>query len=115
MKFGRKEKVLTVFAFIFLFLAVLSFVFSSAIFASFADVVKTGGGTLGDAVAASILVLIFLISALAFLMFDVAGIIFGGVMIKLSEKRWRTFFIVDVSATAAMLAAVAAMFLILII
>ena len=115
MRFGRKEKVLTIFAFIFLFFAFISFVFSSVVFASFADVIKTGGGTLGDAVAASILVLIFLISALAFLIFDVAGMIFGGVMIKLSEKRWRTFFIADVSASAAMLVAVAAMLLIIII
>lgn len=75
----RKSKVLTVFAIIFLILAIAAFTFSALFFGASIDLITNGESNLGEAVGIALLIIFFIIAEIACAAFDVFSIIFGAV------------------------------------
>ena len=107
----KKSKVLTALSVIFTILAVAVFAFTVLFYASFVDVQTTESGGLGEAVAVSILVIFFLIAAMAHGVISVPAIVFSAVLIKRTAGKTRAFFIVLTAALGVMLVVTAVLFL----
>lgn len=105
-KMSKKVKVLIVLSFIFLALAVTAFIYDALLISALKDVQKDTENGLGAAVAATTLVIIFVIFSAVFALINAVNIIISAILIKLTAKGWRVYYIVITSLSALLTSAI---------
>ena len=103
---SKKVKVLIVLSFIFLALAVTAFIYDALLIGALKDVQNETESGLGAAVAATTLVIVFVIFSAAFVILNSINIIISGILIKLTAKGWRVYYIVITSLSAILTAGI---------
>ena len=103
---SKKVKVLIVLSFIFLALAVTAFIYDALLISALKDVQKDTENGLGAAVAATTLVIIFVIFSAVFALINAVNIIISAILIKLTAKGWRVYYIVITSLSALLTSAI---------
>ncbi len=105
MAYGKKTKVLIVLSFIFFALSIAAFVYNAIFIGAFNDIKNDPDNNIGEAVAMTVILILFVIFSAIFVLLDAVNICIGGILIKLTEKKLRIYYIIETVLSALMMAA----------
>ena len=103
---SKKVKVLIVLSFIFLSLSLAAFAYDTVFITAISDVRNSGEGNIGEAVAVASLAVIFVVCTGVFVLLNTVNVVISGILIRLTEKGWRVYYIVVTSVSVLLTAAV---------